>query len=173
MRVVLFRHGPAGKRDPERWPDDALRPLTARGIGRTRLAARGVARLERDLSRILTSPLKRAAETAEILAETLEGKAPIESLDVLAPGHSFRAVLARLGDLKEKQTVALVGHEPDLGKLAGVLLIGAPAALPLKKSGACAISFDGRVAAGAGHLEWFLPPGALRRHLRHSRKARV
>jgi len=174
MRVVLFRHGPAGKRDPERWPDDALRPLSARGIGRTRLAARGVTRLEPQLSRILTSPLQRASETAEILAEGWEHEIPVETMEALAPGHPFRAVIERLADLGgTDEAVALVGHEPDLGKLAGVLLLGAPAALPLKKAGACVISFAGPVAAGAGRLEWFLPPGSLRRHVRHSRKAKV
>ena len=173
MRVILFRHGPAGKRDPERWPDDAARPLTARGIGRTRDACRGVLRLENDLKRILTSPLRRAAETAQILAETREGEVPIESFDALAPGHSFRVILERLAKVAPEETVALVGHEPDLGKLAGVLLIGAPAALPLKKAGACVISFDGPVTAGTGHLEWFLNPGALRSDVRPSKKAKV
>ena len=173
MRVVLLRHGPAGKRDPERWADDDARPLTPRGIARTQLACRGLIRLERDLSRILTSPLTRAAETAQILAETSEDRAKPETFDALAPGHSFRTVLDRLSKLPPDETVALVGHEPDLGKLAGVLLIGAPAALPLKKAGACVISFEGQVAAGSGHLEWFLTPGVLRRHVRHSKKAKV
>jgi phosphohistidine phosphatase len=173
MRVILFRHGPAGKADPERWPDDAARPLSPRGIPRTRDASRGVVRLERGLTQILTSPLQRAAETAQILAEACEGEVKVESFDALAPGHSFRTVIERLAKLPADETVALVGHEPDLGKLAGVLLIGAPAALPLKKAGACVISFDGPVMGGSGRLEWFLQPGALRRHVRHSRKAKV
>ena len=173
MRVLLFRHGPAGKRDPERWPDDALRPLSPRGIGRTRDAASGVVRLERQVARILTSPLQRATETAEILAERCDGKVPIETFDALAPGRSFRTIVQRLSAGSSEETVALVGHEPDLGKLAGVLLLGAPAALPLKKAGACVISFAGPVTPGEGRLEWFLPPGALRRHVRGSRKAKA
>jgi len=174
MRVVILRHGPAGKRDPERWPDDASRPLTPRGIARTQLACRGLVQLERDLARILTSPLTRAAETAQILSEASEREVKTETFDALAPGHSFRTLIERLASLPAEETVALVGHEPDLGKLAGVLLIGAPAALPLKKAGACVISFEGPVAPGAGHLEWFLTPGVLRKHVRHSKKkARV
>jgi len=173
MRVVILRHGPAGKRNPERWPDDASRPLTARGIARTQLACRGLVQLERDLARILTSPLTRAAETAQILSEACEREVKTETFDALAPGHSFRSLIERLASLPGEETVALVGHEPDLGKLAGVLLIGAPAALPLKKAGACVISFEGPVAPGVGHLEWFLTPGILRKHLRHKRKAKV
>lgn len=173
MRIILFRHGPAGKRDEARWPDDAFRPLTARGIERTRLAALGVVRLERSITRVLSSPLKRAAETAELLAEALKGRARVEPLDALAPGRPFRAVLAKLAEAGPDEAVALVGHEPDLGKLAGVMLIGAPASLPLKKAGACAIAFDGMVVAGGGRLEWFLPPKVLRRRVRRPHKARV
>ena len=172
MRVVLLRHGPAGKQDPERWPDDAERPLSARGIGRTRMATSGLARLERGIGLILTSPLKRARETAEMLAEAREGEARLEVLDALSPGNSYRSVVDRLRELDADQTVALVGHEPDLGKLAGVLLLGAPAALPLKKAGACVVGFPQQVEAGAGRLEWFLPPRVLRRYAR-SRKART
>jgi phosphohistidine phosphatase len=173
MRIILFRHGPAGKRDEERWPDDGLRPLTARGIERTRLAAVGLARLERTIGRVLSSPLKRAAETAELLAEALKGRVQVEAFDGLAPGRPFRAVLAKLSEFGPDDTTVLVGHEPDLGKLAGVLLIGAPASLPLKKAGACAVAFDGTVVSGGGRLEWFLPAKVLRRHMRRPHKARV
>ena len=57
MRILLFRHGPAGERDPEQWPDDRLRPLTPKGIERTRRAARGLLRLEGRPRVVLTSPL--------------------------------------------------------------------------------------------------------------------
>jgi phosphohistidine phosphatase len=117
--------------------------------------------------------LKRAAGSAALLAEACDPKAPVERFDGLAPGHSFRAVLQRLTELGPDEVVALVGHEPDLGKLAGVLLFGAPASLPLKKAGACVISFTDVAASGAGKLEWFLPPKALRRHVRRARKAKV
>src|SRR5437762_3410272 len=65
---------------------------------------------------------------------------------------------------------ALVGHEPDLGKLAGSLVFGAPRALPLKKAGACAIDFAGPVEAGAGQLAWFMSPKQLRALSRLRRK---
>jgi phosphohistidine phosphatase SixA len=64
MKIILFRHGPAGARDPSRWPDDAERPLTARGEKRTRLAAMGLRRVEKNIERLITSPLKRADRTA-------------------------------------------------------------------------------------------------------------
>ena len=67
MRIVLFRHGPAGRRDDRRWPDDGLRPLTPRGKERTEQAARGLARALA-LTRIVTSPLVRATQSADVTA---------------------------------------------------------------------------------------------------------
>jgi phosphohistidine phosphatase len=172
MKVILFRHGPAGKRDAKRWPDDAQRPLTERGSLRTRLAAEGLARIEPDLDRILSSPLLRATQTASVLSEAYANGVKVEETESLAPSHSMRPLLARLVELRDAEVVALVGHEPELGKLAGALT-GAPGPLPLKKAGACAIRLDGGPKPGAGRLEWFLPPRVLRRHVRRPRKSRV
>lgn len=167
MRLVLFRHGPAGDRDPAEWPNDALRPLTDKGRDRTRAAARGVLALERRVAAVLTSPLVRADETAQILAsEASLGE--VTTIEALSPGGSWREAIAAIAGhtsesgLGERDVLVVVGHEPDLGKLAGVLLFGAPRSLPLKKAGACALSFDGPPAAGAGTLRWFLGPRALR-----------
>jgi phosphohistidine phosphatase len=162
MIVVLFRHGPAEQRDAERWSDDRRRPLTERGAERTRAAARGLARILSGATQILTSPLLRCRDTAEILRANLEVAAAPELLDSLAPEGSFRETLRRLQEFHSDETVIVVGHEPDLGKLAGVMLFGAPAALPLKKAGACALSFEGAPRAGSGVLQWFLPPRTLR-----------
>jgi phosphohistidine phosphatase len=163
MRIVLFRHGPAGRRDVSRWPDDASRPLTPRGEERTFAAAKGLRRLLGEGPvRIATSPLTRCAETAALLAEAL-GDARVVSLPALAPGGSAHELLNFVTRGKADETVVLVGHEPDLGKFAGTLLFGAPAGLPLKKAGACLIHFVGEVAPGEGQLRWFMPPRALRR----------
>ncbi|HTR97429.1 MAG TPA: histidine phosphatase family protein [Candidatus Acidoferrales bacterium] len=156
MRVILFRHGPAGERDPERWPDDRIRPLTPKGIERTRRAARGLLRLEGEPRRVLTSPLERCVRSARILAAEGKLENAVETVEALAPRSSWRDVLLRLAEEPADAKVVLVGHEPDLGKLAGVLLFGAPAALPLKKAGACSIDFEDTVAAGSGRLRWFL-----------------
>lgn len=167
MRIVLLRHGPAGTQDPMSWPDDRLRPLTDKGVERTQRACAGLVRLEPEVAVVLSSPLKRCADTAAILCEALDGKATPRLTGALAPGGSWRAALAELESMLETDTVALVGHEPDLGKLAGVMLFGAPAALPLGKAGACSIEFEARCAPGKGRLRWFLPPRALRRLARH------
>jgi phosphohistidine phosphatase len=162
MRLILLRHGPAGSRDAAHWPDDAQRPLSPKGEDRTRLVARGLAKLENSVAAVLTSPLTRADATARIVAETLKVRR-VEALDSLAPGGAYRAVIQAVSHFKDDDVVILVGHEPDLGKLAGTLLFGAPAAVALKKAGACSISFDGPVRPGEGRLNWFLSPRILRR----------
>ncbi len=178
MRLVLFRHGPAGDRDPVRWPDDRERPLTEKGIARTREAALGVLKLEKRLTHVFTSALDRAEKSAVLLAEAAELDAPV-TLEELEPGGSWRALLAALGELVEQgtldagDTVALVGHEPELGKLAGVLLFGAPRSLALKKAGACAIDFAGAPEPGGGELRWFLAPRALRALVGRKEKIRT
>ena len=170
MLIVLFRHGPAGSADASRWPNDAQRPLTPKGEARTRAAAFGLKRLTGTIDLVVTSPFVRAASTAKILA-AVTGCRRIETLDALAPGGSFRKTLAAVVEHRGASVVALVGHEPDLGKLAGVLVFGAPSALPLRKAGACAIEVDGELQPGAGTLRWLLPPKVLRRLAGRKRRA--
>jgi phosphohistidine phosphatase len=164
MRVILFRHGPAGQADAARWPDDGQRPLTRRGIERTARAADGLVRFIVGTLRVAASPLERARQTARALGEAGTPDGRVEKLDSLAPGVPLRETLRWLKDLRSGACVVLVGHEPHLGRLAGVLLFGSSeAALPLKKAGAIVIDFVGPVVSGAGRLYAFLPPHALRR----------
>ncbi len=161
MQVILFRHGPAGRPDSDRWPSDVDRPLTPRGIVRTRSAARGIGCATDDVSIILTSPYVRALGTARIAGEAL-GVNTVETLDALSAGRGSRGVFVALSRLQPEQTVILVGHEPDLGVLAAAM-VGSATALPIKKAGACAIGFDGAPRPGAGELMWHMPPRLLRR----------
>lgn len=161
MRIILFRHGPAGHADPARWPDDGARPLTPKGIVRTRAAARGLRRLERGVVAILTSPLVRAEETARLAAEAIP-EARFVVTPALVPGATPRRVLEALAPFDPDDTILLVGHEPDLGRLAATWTIGT-GSLPLRKAGACAIDFEAKPATGAGELQWLIAPRVLRR----------
>jgi phosphohistidine phosphatase len=122
-------------------------------------------------SRVLSSPLRRAEQTAKLLQLALGGSRAFEIADWLRPGTSYRRVLDELRERGSDESLILVGHEPDLGRLAGVLLFGAPKGLPLKKSGACAIEFVGGLVPGEGRLKWFAPPRLLRRVSRKRSKA--
>ena len=160
MRIILFRHGIAEERDSARWPDDAKRPLTARGERRARRVARGLAHIERSVERLVTSPFVRAERTARILGRVLGIEA--EVTDALVPGGATRRIMDALNGSPVAGSVVLVGHEPDLGALAGLLLFGnLETALPLKKAGACAIEIEPPVRPGGGRLMWAAPPHVL------------
>ena len=161
-RVYLVRHAIAEERGPA-WPDDTLRPLSERGRRRFSTAAAGFASLEGTPDRILTSPLVRARQTAELLSQAADA-APIETADELSPGQPAAAILAKLRRMRVNR-VGLVGHEPDLGHLAAELL-GTSRALPFKKGGICRIDVEWHRAAAEGTLVWFLSPAALRRMAR-------
>lgn len=161
MLLVLFRHGPAGTPLPSRGPDDAKRPLSPRGVEKTRRAALGLKRVLDTEPRIVSSPLVRAKETADLLAAAYVPMLQVEIMEELAPGRSQEEILARIVE-QGNGTVVLVGHEPGLGHLAGVLVTGAQMTLPLKKAGACGIELEGTVAPGQGELMWFATPRLLR-----------
>ena len=158
--IYIVRHAIAEERGPE-WPDDSVRPLTSKGAARMRQAIRGLRQLDVDINVILTSPLLRAHQTSELLAEGLKSEPAIEVALALAPGGSPAAVADAASHFAKAREVALVGHEPDLGKLAA-WFIGAHIAPVFKKGGVCRIDFNGGLAGGAGQLIWSATPGMLR-----------
>jgi phosphohistidine phosphatase len=159
-KLYLIRHGIAEERG-EAWPDDATRPLTDRGSSRFEKSVRGLARIGVVVDVVLTSPLVRTRQTAEILAAGFEPRPPMVAVESLAPGGAYQAVLADIAKQGRRSRVALVGHEPALGELAG-RLIGLRHALTFKKGAVCRIDADALPPAQFGSLTWFLTPRILR-----------
>ncbi|HTI38328.1 MAG TPA: phosphohistidine phosphatase SixA [Vicinamibacterales bacterium] len=160
VEVYLIRHGLAEERGAE-WPDDSKRPLTADGMSKLRKEARGLRALDVEFDVILSSPLVRTRQTADVLIEVLDTKAPVTLSDALAPAGTPAAVIQEIVKHARKGRIALVGHEPNLGELAAQL-IHARAPLTFKKGGVCRIDFDVLPPKGVGSLVWFLPPKVLR-----------
>ena len=165
MRLLVVRHAIAGTR--EEWArtgkPDTLRPVTAEGRRKMRRAARGLARIVRAPDLLATSPLARAAQTAEIVADGF-GIGPAEATDVLAPSASRQALLAWLRERHDRELVAIVGHEPNLGQAVSWLVAArAEGVITLRKGGACLLEFGDEIAAGKGTLRWALTPAQLRR----------
>jgi phosphohistidine phosphatase len=160
LELYLIRHGIAAERGDD-YPDDSKRPLTNAGIKRLQQEARALDSLGVGFDHIITSPLVRTKQTADVLAAGLESKPPITTSDALAPAGTPAAVLHELGRHMRKARIALVGHEPNIGELAA-RLIGARVPLEFKKGGICRIDFDVFPPKGTGQLRWFLPPGMLR-----------
>jgi phosphohistidine phosphatase len=136
--------------------------LSEEGRKRTAQAAGGLLALECAPERILSSPLARAAETAEIVRRALRGPG-VEVADELRPGTGPDACARWLAGL-DGDSFLLVGHAPDLPMLASALLAGQGVVdVLLKKAAVCRITFEGEIAPGRGTLEWLLQPGMLRR----------
>jgi phosphohistidine phosphatase len=160
MRLLLIRHGIAVERGTPGVPDDA-RELTKRGIRRFQEVARGLATVLRRPDAILTSPLVRARQTAEIAAEAWGKVKPVD-VPALA-GGSFEQVAEVLGQYAVDSSVALVGHEPDLSShLAKLLGTSHAARLTFRKGGAALVEVPGD-PGGGGALIWYLSPRLLRR----------
>jgi phosphohistidine phosphatase len=162
MDCLFVRHGIAVNR--EEWEGkDVDRPLTEEGKRRVRQVAAGLRRLDLRPTAIYTSPARRAVETAELLHDLLARPSVMLLRDELLPEASPADVVGLLQDLPPKSCVICVGHEPQLGMAASVLLSGrASASFPLKKAGACLIELSSTAKPTRGVLRWWLTPSQLR-----------
>src|SRR3954447_22186497 len=120
-QLYLLRHGIAAERGAGH-PDDSKRPLTAEGISRLRKQVKGLNALGVSLEVIVSSPLVRTRETADLIADALAGKPDVLLPDALAPDGTSAAVIQELARYAKKRAVALVGQEPSLGELAARLI---------------------------------------------------
>lgn len=162
MKLLIVRHGAAG--DRESWQaeghDDRLRPLTPDGKKEVRRAAAGLASLVPELAALATSPLVRAAQTAEILAKTY--RCDIITLEALEPEQDPSRAVEWLRTRQSDSTIGLVGHEPHLSTLVGYLLTeNRDSFIDLKKGGACLLKMDPAIRAGSAELKWLLGPREL------------
>jgi phosphohistidine phosphatase len=158
--LYLIRHGIAEERG-EAWPDDSKRPLTEDGMSRLRKQSRGLVRIGVVIDTVLTSPLVRTRQTAEIVAAAFDPKPIVVSVESLAPGGAHAAILADIEKHAKKPRIAIVGHEPGIGEFAA-RLIGTRHPVTFKKGAVCRIDLDVIPSTGPGELRWFLTPRALR-----------
>ena len=157
MRVTLIRHAEAGDDAPR----DESRALTARGRADARRLGRALARRGVRFTTIVTSPLVRAVQTAEIVAAATEFRRRMPATDVLVPEASPGDVVAFLAKIADEKSVALVAHEPILSAVAAALTRKGryPA---LRKAEALRIRLpDGPEAAGS--LRWRIDGGTGKR----------
>ena len=158
--LYVLRHGIAVPHGTPDVPEDE-RPLTAKGRKRMRQIGRGLHRLDLEPDRIISSPLPRAWQTAEIVASELELSDRLEAADALRADRDAAAIRDWLLTLQEPRLM-IVGHNPTLSTLLGLLVTGRPD-LPLcelKKGGIAALS----TRDGGGYtLDWIAPPRLLRR----------
>ncbi len=160
--LYIVRHGIAVERGTPGIADDE-RPLTDKGEKRMRAIGDALAALDLAIDRIATSPLPRARRTAEILADRLKMAADVEIAPALRAEATGRDVAEWLA-LQPEAPLMIVGHNPALDELLGLLLLGDPTALPFefKKGAVAALRRPSR--PGERHtLRWIAPPGLLRK----------
>ena len=162
MDLFIIRHAWAEERDEAKYPDDALRPLTDEGRDRFAkmvefLAPRGLAP-----PLIAASPFVRCMQTAEILATALGKKTKLVECKHLQPGSDPKKLFA----WTEEQAVGLeqiawVGHAPDVGFFAALLIGQDDGWINFKKGAVAALRFNDAPDFGRGELQWLVTAKVL------------
>jgi phosphohistidine phosphatase len=160
--IYLLRHGDAG--DPRPQNDDA-RELSDKGRKRLHNAAGLWRRLRVAPEVVISSPLPRAYQTAELLIGGLGLPLEIVVDDRLRPGASRTDLAAAMAGHGQTARVALVGHDPDLSDALADL--SGAASIGLRKGGMACLEFDGEPRPRTGHLRWLLDPDAYRDDPQH------
>jgi phosphohistidine phosphatase len=159
MKLYILRHGDAGEAGDPKFKD-AERPLTPKGIQRTKQLAHALQQMEITFDAVLSSPLARAKETADIVVRGLSFTGKLESTDSLAPFGSMEDLVSHLKTLRPvPESVLLVGHEPYLSGFISLLCTGGPGlSLTMKKGGLCRLEVESPSCGKCASLEWLLPP---------------
>lgn len=159
MKLYLVRHGIAVERIGGAILSDSQRPLTEEGKAETRKVAVGLRSLGVKPNLVLSSPLTRARQTAEIMNELLGGTDEVKITDALAPAGAPSDLYRFAQRFKHIDEIMFVGHEPDMGRLAGGLLWATPELeIPFKKAAVCRIDVHDLPPTSPGILKWFITP---------------
>ena len=156
MEIYLLRHGIAD--EPRSGLADADRALTGPGRQKLRRVLERAKSAEVSPSLILSSPLRRALETAQLASELL-GCDKIVTTESLAPSSAPEQVWQEISKHAREQSILLAGHEPLFGMTVAYLLACAPLRIDFKKAALVRIEMDKVTKAPHGILKWMLTPG--------------
>jgi len=161
MDLLILRHGDAGRHSTA--PGDFKRSLTTEGQQEIIGISNGLKSLGVELDHILSSPLLRAKQTAEILAKSIKFKGKIEELDALKPEGNKLELYSILSRLKQDSVVLLVGHEPYLSEIISEAISQSDCRIDLKKAGLARIKILSTLPKIKGELRWLLSPKHLKK----------
>lgn len=163
MNIYILRHATAAEGGTDGILSDADRPLTSKGERRTLRAADAMGEMGLEFDCVLTSPLKRAHQTGEIVAHALGIQKRLKTVPHLAPGGSTRRLIESIkSHSPPAEDVLLVGHEPYLSDLIALLVFGeARAGVAMRKGGLCKLSAEALRNGRCASLEWLLTPKQL------------
>ncbi len=163
MELYILRHAIAV--DRTEWKgSEAERPLTDDGRRKMKKIAAGIAALKLEFAAVLTSPYRRAYETAQMVVRELNIAKSLRLSRSLAPDGDPKVLVRHLAlDFRSWESVLIVGHEPYLSRLIGTLTVGtAELSLELKKGGLAKLTADSLTLGKCAKLEWLIAPKILR-----------
>jgi phosphohistidine phosphatase len=164
IRLYLMRHGAAVDLGTHGAAPDAERPLTRKGMEKTREAALGLKALGVEPTALVSSPYRRALQTAEIVAQVLGFPAArIRRTDALKPAARPTELIHELAQIRAREVLCF-GHAPNMDMIIAHVLGTRSAVTALKKAGVACLELPAAtgVLAGRGALVWMLPPKVLR-----------
>jgi phosphohistidine phosphatase len=159
MIIYFLRHASAGERmsNPKK---DEKRPLDKTGIEQCGYMGRALTALDVQVDVILSSPLKRAAQTASLVGNEMGYEGKLQLSDALRPEASFADFRKLLDKYAKYESIMVVGHNPNLSEFLGRAIRenGCEAMIDLKKAGVARVEME----RNAGVLQWSLTPKAVR-----------
>jgi phosphohistidine phosphatase len=164
VELYILRHGEAGKRIAA-GSKDSQRQLTVTGQEEVQQVAKALAVLDVRFDFVATSPLKRAYQTAQIVATVLKvKKGRVEEWNELKPEGSKLALYRKLSQFKRESSILIVGHEPYLSiMISEIALGGRTGAIVVKKAGLAKIAVASFHPKIEGELRWLLTPKHLKK----------
>ena len=157
MLLYIVRHAPAGQHGDPRYPNDSLRPLTRKGQRRFRRLVERLVEHGLAPTLVVTSPLLRCRQTAEVLVGRAREEPKLLERDELAPGAPWTELIAWT-NAEGAAEAAWVGHAPDVDHITAALIGSADANLSFAKGAIAALRFAEKIAVGEGELCWFVKP---------------
>jgi phosphohistidine phosphatase len=170
MELFILRHGEAGQRTPS---SDRIRPLTSAGKSELFEIAKALKTIGLKFDLVVTSPLKRAYDTAMIVSDVFNIDSKVHVWNELAPEGKKTDVYHKISQLREEYSVLIVGHQPLLGEMVNDIIHkskSSPCNFVLKKGGIVRIRLLRKSNIPKGELKWLLTPRILRNIYKKSAK---
>jgi len=160
MEIYVLRHGDAEPRSDE--GEDSERKLTPKGRRDVEHVMRAAYAAKSRPELVLTSPYKRALETAQIAVRELDPQPPLVQTSALVPEGRLESVWKELRSHSPVSEILLVGHEPQLSQLVAYLLAAPALRFDMKKGALARISMDRLGPQPSGELKWAIAPSLVR-----------
>ncbi len=158
MQIFFLRHANAG--EPKLNPvKDEKRALDKLGIEQSHDVGRALAAMNITVDAIVSSPLRRATQTAAVVANEIDYEDKVITDNALRPGATYEQFQDLLRRYSKKDAIMVVGHNPTMTEFLNKLIGAAPYSVEVKKGSIARVEKEGRRAAV---LKWCMPPKAVR-----------